>query len=71
MTAQFTLISFEDYLERHMRSNPSESREEVAAILEKARAPMQRLEAARKELRDRILAVLTPEQKASGCLPLG
>lgn len=47
------------------------SREEVAAILEKASAPMQRLEAARKELREKILAVLTPEQKASGCLPLG
>ena len=46
------------------------SRDEVAAILAKARAPMQRLEAARKELRDKILAVLTPEQKASGCLPL-
>ena len=47
------------------------SREEVAAILEKARAPMQRLQAARKELREQILNVLTPEQKASGCLPLG
>jgi Spy/CpxP family protein refolding chaperone len=47
------------------------SREEVAAILEKAKAPMQRLETARKALRDKILAVLTPEQKASGCLPLG
>jgi len=47
------------------------SRDEVAAILEKARAPMQRLESARKELREKILAVLTPEQKASGCLPLG
>ena len=47
------------------------SHDEVSAILEKARAPMQRLEAARKELRDKILAVLTPEQKASGCLPLG
>jgi Spy/CpxP family protein refolding chaperone len=47
------------------------SHDEVAAILEKARAPMQRLESARKELREKILAVLTPEQKASGCLPLG
>jgi len=47
------------------------SRDEVAAILEKAKAPMLRLEAARKTLRDKILAVLTPEQKASGCLPLG
>lgn len=47
------------------------SRDEVAAILEKARAPMQRLESARRELRENILNVLTPEQKASGCLPLG
>jgi len=47
------------------------SRDEVAAILAKAIAPMQRLEAARKALRDKILAILTPEQKASGCLPLG
>lgn len=46
-------------------------REEVAAILSKAIAPMQRLESARRDLRDKILAVLTPEQKASGCLPLG
>ena len=47
------------------------SREEVAKILEQAIAPMTRLMAARKELRDQILAVLTPEQKSSGCLPLG
>jgi Spy/CpxP family protein refolding chaperone len=47
------------------------SRDEVAAILEKAKAPMQRLEAARKTLREKIAAILTPEQKASGCLPLG
>lgn len=47
------------------------SHDEVAAILEKARAPMQRLASARQDLRDKILAVLTPEQKASGCLPLG
>jgi Spy/CpxP family protein refolding chaperone len=47
------------------------SRTEVAAILEKAVAPMTRLATARKTLHDQILAVLTPEQKASGCLPLG
>ncbi len=47
------------------------SRDEVTAILEKARAPMLRLETARKDLREKILNVLTPEQKASGCLPLG
>lgn len=47
------------------------SRDEVAAILQKAAAPMARLMVARKELRDSILNILTPEQKASGCLPLG
>jgi Spy/CpxP family protein refolding chaperone len=47
------------------------SRDEVAAILQKAIAPMTRLAAARKTLRDQILNVLTPEQKASGCFPLG
>lgn len=47
------------------------SRDEVAAILAKAVAPLQRLATARAELRTQILAVLTPEQKASGCLPLG
>jgi Spy/CpxP family protein refolding chaperone len=47
------------------------SHEEVAKILEKAIAPTARLATARKTLRDQILAVLTPEQRASGCLPLG
>lgn len=47
------------------------SRDEVQQILAKAVPAMQRLEAARKALRDKILAVLTPEQKASGCFPLG
>lgn len=47
------------------------SRDEVAAILARAVAPLQRLATARTELRTQILAVLTPEQKASGCLPLG
>jgi Spy/CpxP family protein refolding chaperone len=47
------------------------SREEIAAILKKGAEAIQRLEAARKTLREQILAVLTPEQKASGCLPLG
>lgn len=47
------------------------SREEVAAILAKAKDPMARLDAARKALREKIAAILTPEQKASGCLPLG
>ena len=47
------------------------SRDEVAAILQKAIAPMTRLVTARKTLREQILNVLTPEQKASGCFPLG
>ena len=47
------------------------SREEVAQILMKAAPAIVRLEAARQALRQQILGVLTPEQKASGCLPLG
>lgn len=57
--------------EARAATEAGKSRDEVAAILEKARAPMQRLETARKDLREKILDVLTPEQKASGCLPLG
>lgn len=47
------------------------SRDDVAKILEKAVGAIGRLATARKTLHDQILAVLTPEQKASGCLPLG
>lgn len=47
------------------------SRAEIAAILQKAAPATARLATARKSLRDQILAVLTPEQRASGCLPLG
>ena len=47
------------------------TREEIAAILAKAADPMKRLATARADLRKQILAILTPEQKASGCLPLG
>jgi Spy/CpxP family protein refolding chaperone len=47
------------------------SREEIATILAKGAAPMARLAIARAALRTQILAILTPEQKASGCLPLG
>ncbi|MEO8193271.1 MAG: Spy/CpxP family protein refolding chaperone [Gemmatimonadales bacterium] len=47
------------------------SREEVSRILEKAGPVIVRLAAQRKTLHDQILAVLTPEQKASGCFPLG
>jgi len=47
------------------------SREEIAAILAKGATIAQRLATARRDLREDILAVLTPEQKASRCFPLG
>lgn len=47
------------------------SREEIAAIIAKGAPIARRLMEARKELREDILAVLTPEQRASRCLPLG
>ena len=42
-------------------------REQIAAILEKARAPMERVRNAQVALTAGILALLTPEQRASGC----
>jgi hypothetical protein len=36
MKAEFTLIALEDYLERHLRENPSDSRDEVSANLRSA-----------------------------------
>lgn len=47
------------------------SREEIAAILARGAPAAARLAAARRILHGQILAVLTPEQKASGCFPLG
>ena len=47
------------------------SPQEIQQILAKALPALLRLESARKNLRDQIIAVLTPEQKASGCFPLG
>jgi Spy/CpxP family protein refolding chaperone len=47
------------------------SQDEIAQLLAKAVDPLKRLATARSELRAKILAILTPEQKASGCLPLG
>jgi Spy/CpxP family protein refolding chaperone len=41
------------------------------AILSTVRAAQTRLEAARKALKEAITGVLTAEQKASGCVPLG
>ena len=43
------------------------SREAIKAILDKGRAPMERLRAAQAALKAGILAVLTPEQRNSGC----
>lgn len=47
------------------------SREEVAKILDRVKPAMARLATGRIRLREQIAAVLTPEQRASGCLPLG
>jgi Spy/CpxP family protein refolding chaperone len=47
------------------------SREEVASIIARGAAIARRLAEARSDLRDDIAAVLTPEQRASRCLPLG
>jgi Spy/CpxP family protein refolding chaperone len=57
--------------EARAASQAGKSTAEVANILVKAAPAIARLEAARQTLRQQILAVLTPEQKASGCLPLG
>lgn len=47
------------------------SQNEVAAILAQTIPIANRLATARKDLRDDILAVLTPQQRASRCFPLG
>lgn len=44
---------------------------EVQAILDAVKPAIDRLAAARKTLHDQLESVLTPEQKASGCIPLG
>jgi Spy/CpxP family protein refolding chaperone len=59
------------YEEVEAARRAGKSREEIAQILAKAADPIKRLNAARIELRAKISAVLTPEQKSSGCLPLG
>jgi Spy/CpxP family protein refolding chaperone len=59
------------YEEAQAAIRAGKSRDEVTQILAKAVDPLKRLATARTELRAKILAVLTPEQKASGCLPLG
>ncbi|MEO8575863.1 MAG: Spy/CpxP family protein refolding chaperone, partial [Gemmatimonadales bacterium] len=52
-------------------SAKGKSREEAERILQGTAAARARLEAARKALRESIVGLLTAEQKASGCLPLG
>ena len=47
------------------------SRDDIAKILARVAPAILRLEAARKGLQQQLLGVLTPEQKASGCHPLG
>ncbi|MDQ3081805.1 MAG: Spy/CpxP family protein refolding chaperone [Gemmatimonadota bacterium] len=47
------------------------TRDEVAVILRKGAEAASRLATARKQLRDDILGVLTPQQRASRCFPLG
>ncbi|MEJ7758400.1 MAG: Spy/CpxP family protein refolding chaperone [Gemmatimonadaceae bacterium] len=59
------------YEEVKAAGKAGKSREEIAAILERVKPAIARLAAGRIQLREQITAVLTPEQKASGCLPLG
>lgn len=47
------------------------SREEIATIIARGATIARRLAEARRDLREDILAMLTPEQRASRCLPLG
>jgi len=44
---------------------------DVQTILDTIKAPLDRLTTARKTLHDQLESVLTAEQKASGCIPLG
>lgn len=44
---------------------------DVQAILDAVKPAIDRLATARKTLHDQLESVLTPEQKASGCIPLG
>ncbi len=47
------------------------SKADVQAIFDSFKPALDRVQAARQTLRAQLEAVLTPEQKASGCLPLG
>ena len=43
----------------------------MCSLLDGIKPALDRLEAARKTLQSQLEGVLTPEQKASGCVPLG
>jgi len=47
------------------------SASDIQKILDGIKTPLDHLTAARKTLHDQLESVLTPEQKASGCIPLG
>lgn len=49
----------------------AKSRDEIQSILNGIKPAIERLESARRNLRAQLEALLTPEQKASGCIPLG
>jgi Spy/CpxP family protein refolding chaperone len=53
------------------QARAAKTREEALQILNGVRPAIERLEAARRQLRIAIENVLTAEQKASGCVPLG
>jgi Spy/CpxP family protein refolding chaperone len=60
-----------DAVKAAFESARGKTREEAQQILEATAAARARLEAARKALRESIVAIFTAEQRASGCLPLG
>ena len=60
-----------DAVKAALDSAKGKSGAEREAILNTVKDAQARLEAARKVLKDAIKAVLTPEQKSSGCDPLG
>ncbi len=59
------------YDEAKEAARAGKSREEIAKILERVKPAIARLATGRAKLHEQITAVLTAEQKASGCLPLG
>ena len=60
-----------DAVKAALDSAKGKTKAEREAILAAVKPAQARLEAARKALKEAIKAVLTPEQKSSGCDPLG